>query len=140
MLNEDKIKLMTELAFYEKKQRGRVHSVQKYFKQDYISKYMLLGFFRYTLGFLLLSLIYFVYILGDIKDGIHITDFIMNVEIYIIIYIVGLIIFEIIVWSVWSRRYDYARDVQGIYLSKLRRLQKRYEFQTKTKELSREES
>ena len=48
MLNEDKIKLMTELALFEMK------TVNQYFKSDYISRNLLRGFISYTLCSILL--------------------------------------------------------------------------------------
>lgn len=35
MLNEDKIKLMTELALFEKKHASQMKTVNQYFKSDY---------------------------------------------------------------------------------------------------------
>ena len=48
MLNEDKIKLMTDISFYEKKVRKSVFPADKYFKKDYVSRNMIVSFFRYT--------------------------------------------------------------------------------------------
>ena len=49
MLNEDKIKLMTELALFEKKHASQMKTVNQYFKSDYISRNLLRGFISYTL-------------------------------------------------------------------------------------------
>ena len=57
MLNEDKIKLMTDISFYEKKVRKSVFPADKYFKKDYVSRNMIVSFFRYTLGYILLMVL-----------------------------------------------------------------------------------
>ena len=54
MLNEDKIKLMTELALFEKKHASQMKTVNQYFKSDYISRNLLRGFISYTLCSILL--------------------------------------------------------------------------------------
>jgi len=77
--------------------------------------------------------------MGDMARVVKITDFIEVFKQYMIYYLIGLFVYEIITWIIWNRRYEASKDAQGIYVSKLRRLQKRYEFQNKTKELSREE-
>ena len=49
MLNEEKIRLMADLAVFEKKNGGRMQAVTSYFKSDYISRNMIRGFISYTL-------------------------------------------------------------------------------------------
>ena len=51
MLNEDKIKLMTELALFEKKHASQMKTVNQYFKSDYISRNLLRGFISYIWAF-----------------------------------------------------------------------------------------
>lgn len=43
MLNEEKIRLMADLAVFEKKNGGRMQAVTSYFKSDYISRNMIRG-------------------------------------------------------------------------------------------------
>lgn len=46
MLNEDKIKLMTELALFEKKHASQMKTVNQYFKSDYISRNLPPGIYK----------------------------------------------------------------------------------------------
>ncbi len=48
MLSEEKIKIMTNLAMFEKKEGNRIFPVNRYFKSDYISSKLLRSFFSYT--------------------------------------------------------------------------------------------
>ena len=57
-----------------------------------------------------------------------------------VFYIIGLIIYLIITWFVSSRRYEYARRGMRVYIAKLKRLEKRYDVQTRTRELTKEGS
>ena len=44
MLNEEKIRLMTNMAMFEKKNGKAMNSGKNYFKSDYISRNMIRGF------------------------------------------------------------------------------------------------
>lgn len=45
MLNEEKIRLMTEIAMFEKKKGKQVFPYHKYFKSDYIGSRIMRSFF-----------------------------------------------------------------------------------------------
>ena len=49
MLNEDKIKLMTGIALFEKREGKRIFPVNRFFRSDYISRHMFRSFFSYTI-------------------------------------------------------------------------------------------
>ncbi len=138
MLNEDKIKLMTELSLYEKKRKKSVFAAESYFKNDYISKYLLLGFFKYTVSFLLLILLYFVFRFDVLMGIIRINEVVMLIVNTVIAYVVGLPVYEIITYFVWAGKYDHSRKTHDEYIYKLRTLKKRYDFQSKSKEISKE--
>ena len=44
MLSEEKIKIMTNLAMFEKNEGNRIFPVNRYFKSDYISSKLLRSF------------------------------------------------------------------------------------------------
>lgn len=139
MLNEDKIKLMTELSLYEKKQKRRVFAAERYFKSDYISKYMLLAFFKYTVSFLLLLFLFGLFQFDMLMGIIRIEDVIFLLTNIVILYLIGLFVFEVITYFVWAKKYDRSKRTQDKYIYKLRTLKKRYDFQSKSKEISKED-
>ena len=57
-----------------------------------------------------------------------------------VLYVTGLILYLIITWFVSSRRYEYARRSMRVYIAKLKRLEKRYDVQNRTRELTKEGS
>ena len=61
MLNEDKIKLMTGIAMFEKREGKRIFPVNRYFCSDYISSHMIGSFFYYTVSFALGALVWVLY-------------------------------------------------------------------------------
>ena len=51
-------------------------------------------------------------------------------------YGIGLILYLIIAYHIYSKRYDYAKGSIRVYVAKLRRLSKRYEFHSRKRELT----
>ena len=49
MLNEEKLKLMTGIAMFEKAEGGRLALVRRYYRGDYIGRSLFKGFLEYTL-------------------------------------------------------------------------------------------
>ena len=56
MLNEEKVRYMTELAIFEKKRGKEIFSINRYFKSDYVGIQMFRSFFGYTFSYLLILL------------------------------------------------------------------------------------
>jgi len=97
MLNEDKIKLMTSISMFEKKEGRRVFPMSRYFRGDYVSSHMVRSFVGYT----------FCWILGTV------------------------------VWVLYKVELLFSLGMKA-YLTGLRRLSKRYEYQNKTRDMTRE--
>ncbi len=96
MLNEDKIKLMTELALYEQKEKKALDETRRYFKSDYVARHLLQSFFGFTLSYLLVLLLVVLYNIQKILEIIVIFDFVPLFRNVLLFYFVGLIIFELI--------------------------------------------
>ncbi|HIT64256.1 MAG TPA: hypothetical protein IAC37_07410, partial [Candidatus Ventrimonas merdavium] len=55
-----------------------------------------------------------------------------------LLYLAGLAVYLFVTFLVYRKRYEYARRGMKVYVAKLKRLEKRYEFQSRTKELTKE--
>lgn len=127
MLSEEKIKIMTNLAMFEKKEGNRIFPVNRYFKSDYISSKLLRSFFSYTLSFLLGIVLW---VLFDIEKWLNVMWIESLIELGMkvgAIYLAGLVVYLIISLCIYARRYDYASRGMKVYMAKLKRLDKRYE-------------
>ena len=140
MLNEDKIKLMTGIALFEKKEGKAIFPVNRYFKSDYISSRMLRSFFSYTLCYILCVLVWVLYSIERLLNAMNLDEVIKMATAAAMFYVAGLIVYLVITFFVYRRRYEYARRGMKVYVAKLKRLEKRYEFQSRTKELTKEGS
>lgn len=138
MLNEDKIKLMTSIAMFEKREGKRIFPVNRYFRGDYISRYLFRSFFAYTLCYALCCVIWTLYNVEMLLNYAGLDEAVMVVKKGALIYIAGLILYLAITYLVYRRRYEYARRGMKVYVAKLKRLERRYEFQSRAKELTKE--
>lgn len=138
MLNEDKIRLMTGIAMFEKREGKKLFPVNRYFRGDYISSHMIRSFFSYTLSSLLIFLVWGLYNIEQILGVLSVEELIKIAVNMGKLYIAGLIIYELVTLLVYRSRYEYSRRGMKVYIAKLKRLEKRYEFQSKSKELAKE--
>ncbi|MGN0158749.1 MAG: hypothetical protein ACI39W_06385 [Brotaphodocola sp.] len=138
MLNEDKIKLMNEIAMFEKRGGKNIFPVNRYFCGDYISSRMLRSLFAYTVSYLLCVMIWVLYNLEQFLNMLGLDLMIAYGRKAAFWYIAGLVLYQIITFLICRRRYEYARRGMKVYVAKLKRLEKRYEFQNRAKELTKE--
>ncbi len=138
MLNEDKIRLMTSIAMFEKREGRAIFPASRYFKNDYISSRMLRSFFFYTFSYLLCMLVWVLYHLERLLNAIDLDEVIGLAKTAGLLYLAGLAVYLFVTFLVYRKRYEYARRGMKVYVAKLKRLEKRYEFQSRTKELTKE--
>ena len=138
MLNEDKIKLMANISMFENHQKKYISLVTRYFKSDYISRNLLRAFFGYTLCWALGFLLVILYRAEGIFASMDFAALQEQAVRYGKYYVAGLVCYLLIALIVSVRRYNRGLKEQKIYIAKLRRLEKRYESQNRTKELGKE--
>ena len=127
MLNEEKVRYMTELAIFEKNEGKKIFPINRYFKKDYVGGQMFRSFFGYTFCYCLLLLMWVLYKLDELLNDMSIDEILRAGERWGIIYVAGLAVYLFITWSVYAKRYDYASRSQTMYASKLKHLLKRYD-------------
>ena len=76
MLNQEKIKIMTKLAAYEKGEGKKYLPVSKYYRTDYIGLALIKNYFLVSIGYVALLGMIAVYFLEELLDNIHKMDLI----------------------------------------------------------------
>lgn len=127
MLNEEKIRLMTGIAMYEKKAEKEIFPVTRYFKSDYIGAHLIRSFLAYTVIAVCMIGIWLLYQIEDILNTMDVSGLIDAAKKLGMVYVIGLILYLIITYSVYAKRYEKADKSMKIYLAKLRRLEKKYQ-------------
>lgn len=126
MLNEDKIRLMTGIAMYEKQAEKDVFPVTRYFKSDYIGSHMIRSFITYTFTCLMFVAMWILYQIEDIFNTMDISILLSSAKYIGIIYLIGLVFYLLVTLIVYSKRYNVASKSLKVYQAKLRRLEKKY--------------
>jgi hypothetical protein len=140
MLNEDKMKLMTSIAMFEKREGKNIFPANRFFRGDYISMHLLRSFFAFTVCYALCAAIWVLYNIDNLLNAMDLDDVVWDIKAGGLLYVAGLILYLIVTWIVYARRYEYARRGMNVYLAKLKRLSRRYELQGRTKEMTKEGS
>ena len=117
MLNVEKIKLMTDLALYEKHNRRAVFEINNYYRHDYIMGQLLGAFVRYLIC---------IFRAGVLFYNINVSGLSMVLRQLGILFGGGLLIYLVITYIVASRRYNRAKRGILLYATKLKRLDRKY--------------
>ena len=126
MLNEEKIRLMTGIAMYEKQAEKDVFPVTRYFKSDYIGSHLIRSFITYTFTCLMFVAIWILYQIEDIFNSMDISILLFSAKYIGILYLIGLVLYLLVTLIVYSKRYNMASKSLKVYQAKLRRLEKNY--------------
>ena len=129
MLNEEKIRQMTELALLKKSKVEQMFEIDNYFKEDYVGKHMLRSFFVYTVCFALVVVLAILYNLENLMSSMNPIGLLS--VIYILIYVLGLLRFEIITYRFFSKKYDEAQKDLKIYNDRLNYFEKKFDNKDK---------
>ena len=138
MLNEDKIRLMTDLAMFEKSNGRQMKMVSSYFKSDYISRNLIRGFINYTICSMMIMAIWVLFNMDVLLSTIGIDALTSIAWKGGGLYLVGLVLYMALIGVVYGGRYDYENRMNRIYIAKLKHLDKRYDYQSRSRELARE--
>lgn len=127
MINPEKVRLMHEISCFKTKEAENIETSSSFFKSDYVTKHMLGAFFAFSVSFLLIMAISILYNLTEIVGNVDYMAIVDYLKKYVGYYFVGLVIYEFITLLVYAVKYDRAVKDRRLYLSKLRRLDMKYD-------------
>ena len=133
MISEQRVKLMTRLAAYERKEGKKNEEIGSYFRGDYISLQILKSIISATLAFLLVVGLFVLYdselFLSDIYK-IDILEYLKKLILYYFIFTGAYVLISYIVYAI---RYRKAKRRLKVYFNNLKRLQILYQRERKDK-------
>ena len=91
MLNEEKIRLMTGIAMFEKKMMKESIPANRYFKSDYVGSHLIRSFIAYSLTVCLCLLLWVLYRFDDLIKAMAVDDLISLGVRLVFYYAAGLI-------------------------------------------------
>ena len=109
MLNENKIKMMTKMAIYEKNEGKSMLKTAKYFKGDYIAFGILKTVIATTFAGIILLTMYFLCNAEGLIQQINNLDYVGLAKKISLYYVLMLIVFCVISGIVYYYRYEHTR-------------------------------
>ncbi|MEG1504748.1 MAG: hypothetical protein RR369_00200 [Lachnospiraceae bacterium] len=127
MLNEERVKLMTELAFYESKEGKEDFPISAYYRKDYASLRTLQTILWVTLGYVLAAALAAVAYMDVIMKHFNMTFVLILGGGVVLGYVLLVIIYAIIAHDFYQKKHNEARKNVKKYNRELLRLNKMYE-------------
>jgi len=123
MVNEEKVRLMTKLAVFEENKGKKTIPIGDYYRSDFISKNLLLGFITGTIAYFLLFAIWALYQGEKLVQRLLALDFGHIIFLVIVFYGIFMVLYLTICYLVGD--YRYRRSVKSLksYKKALKRLE-----------------
>mgnify|MGYP001063331535 FL=1 len=131
MLNENKVKMMTKMAIYEKNEGKRMLKMSRYYKGDFVTLGILKSIIASTLAFAVMAIFFALCNMEKIVSEVNTMDYTMIAKKIGAYYIIFLVVFSIIAGIVNAYQYDKSRAGLKKYLSRLNKLERFYNNQNK---------
>ena len=142
MLNEEKIRLMTNAAAFESGEGKKALETNRFFRGDYISLHLIGAWVSYTVAFMLCVGLWIFYKMEYLMTNLHKMDLASFGRGLVLLYVTLLGIYLIIQYVVYSRRYQENRKKLAVYNHILKRISDIYQSEsgsTSTTEGAKEE-
>ncbi|MDD6844477.1 MAG: hypothetical protein PUE32_02795 [Clostridia bacterium] len=133
MLNENKVKMMTKMAIYEKNEGKKMLRTAKYFKGDYVSLAVLKSTIATTFAFIIVALMVVMCNTESIIRQINSMDYAALGKKIIVYYVLALIVYAVISGIYSAYQYDKTRSGIKKYVMRLNKLERFYNLQRKKK-------
>ena len=126
MLNEERIRLMAQMAAYEEHEGKKDIAVSGYFRGDYISFQLLKSAVYATVGFALAVAMYILYDLETFLEDFYKMDIVAFFKDILSKYVLVMAIYLVISYFVYAFRFSRAKRHTKKYQMQLRQLQQMY--------------
>ena len=133
MLNENKVKMMTKMAIYEKNEGKKMLRTAKYYKGDYVSLAVLKSTIATTFAFIIVALMVVLCNTESIIRQINSMDYAALGKKIIVYYVLALIVYAVISGIYSAYQYDKTRSGIKKYIMRLNKLERFYNLQRKKK-------
>ena len=131
MARENRIRIMTAIAAYEKRHKEELSDTDQWFRSDYIGVRMLKNGCRLTLAFLIGFAFYIVLHFDEMLDRLNSMDVLDLAERTLIFYGISLAGYLVATYVIWSIRYYRAEKRRRAYGRLVDRLEAEYQREEK---------
>ena len=130
MLNEEKVKSMTKAAAYEKGPEKKNIDIGSYFRVDYVGLQMVKSGVAYVVAFVIIAALWVMSQAEELMLMLGNMEYLKGIiKLLVIIFVIGLVIYESLVYAYYSFKYQQAKKSLKGYHSHLKKINKFYESQ-----------
>ena len=122
MLNEDKVKLMTRMAIYEKRKGKKVMKLTKYFQSDYVSFYMIKTAAAVTMAYLIVAACYVLYYIEFLMENLYTLDFADIIKKFLTYYVIVLVGYLVLSFIIYSVKYNIGMKSLRRFRAKIKKV------------------
>ena len=122
MLDEQKVRRMTKMAFYESHGGKKDKAVARYFRGDYVSMHLLISFLFITMAFLAVIAAYLCFNFEEFMSTIYTMDLAALAKTILIYYGLALLVYLAVTYVIYQIRYRKARWRLDLFQELLDRL------------------
>lgn len=126
MVNEKKIRLMTQLSRYEENDGKEDLKIMKYYRSDYLGVALLKNFFLTTLGYGIILILVFAYFSDHFLNNMNDINLILLAVVILGGYVIMLTLYSVITYSIYSLKYSKVKRKIQYYDQKLTELSDLY--------------
>lgn len=131
MINEEKVRIMTNLEIYETNKGRRQFNIIKYYKRDYVRYHMFRTAVTTTLAFFIFVGIYIYLHFEELLASLTEMDLLGEAKKIGVMYLIFLVFYLLVAWVVYAYRYNRVKPDVIQYSRNLKRLRKIYEKEEK---------
>lgn len=131
MLNEERIKLMTQMASYEENEGRKNVAIGSYFRGDYISLQVMKSLISATVAFAVLCTVYVFYDFEAFMQNIYKIDLLSFGKRLLLIYVLFAAVYALLSYIIYAYRYNKARASLKRYYYHLKELSVMYDREIK---------
>ena len=130
MLNEEKVKSMTKAAAYEKGPEKKNIDIGSYIRVDYVGLQMVKSGVAHVAAFVIIAALWVMSQAEDLMLMLGNMEYLKDIiKLLVIIFVIGLVIYESLVYAYYSFKYQQAKKSLKGYHSHLKKINKFYESQ-----------
>ena len=133
MINEERVKQMTQMAIYEEGEGRKYIPMSQYFRHDYIGKEIVKSILTGTIAFALICFAYIFCQMDYFMENMNQIDIIALATGILIKYLIFMAVYLLITYAVYSVRYTEGRKHIKMFYGHLKKVNKLYEQEEKRK-------
>lgn len=126
MLNEKRIRLMTELARYEEGEGKEELKIAKYYRSDYLGIALFKNFILASIGYVVVVLLVASYFSEYLLNNVHKMNLVLLGVILVGGYIITVTLYSVVTYIIYSFKYSRAKRGVKAYDQKLAELENLY--------------